>query len=71
MCICENKDVDQLRGHREADQRLCFHFTDSSFAVIAKLISPLFSLCRICKAKTKALISFGKTAKLVYIFVFT
>ena len=25
FCICENKDVDQLRGnHREADQRLCF-----------------------------------------------
>ena len=22
--ICENKDTDQLRGNREADQRLCF-----------------------------------------------
>ena len=22
--ICENKDADQLRGNREADQRLCF-----------------------------------------------
>ena len=22
--ICKNKDADQLRGNREADQRLCF-----------------------------------------------
>ena len=22
--ICENKDADQLRGDRQADQRLCF-----------------------------------------------
>ena len=24
FCICENKDADQLRGDREADQRLLF-----------------------------------------------
>ena len=24
FCICENKDADQLRGNREADQRLLF-----------------------------------------------
>ena len=24
FCICENKDADQLRGNRVADQRLCF-----------------------------------------------
>ena len=29
FCICENKDADQLRGNREADQRLCFRYTDS------------------------------------------
>ena len=22
ICVCENKDADQLRGNREADQRL-------------------------------------------------
>ena len=27
FCICENKDADQLRGNREADQRLCFFAT--------------------------------------------
>ena len=25
ICICQNKEADQLRGNREADQRLCFH----------------------------------------------
>ena len=29
FCICENEDTDQLRGNREADQRLCFRYTDS------------------------------------------
>ena len=28
FCICENKDTDQLRGKREADQRLCFRCID-------------------------------------------
>ena len=28
--ICENKDADQFRGNREADQRLCFRYTDST-----------------------------------------
>ena len=26
FCICENKGADQLRGNREADQRLCFRY---------------------------------------------
>ena len=30
FCICENKDADQLRGNREADQRLCFRYMDST-----------------------------------------
>ena len=34
--ICENKDVDQLRGNREADQRLCFRFTDSTIPLLPK-----------------------------------
>ena len=28
--ICENKDADQLRGNREADQCLCFRYSDST-----------------------------------------
>ena len=30
FCICENKDADQLRGSREADQCLCFRYMDST-----------------------------------------
>ena len=32
--ICENKDADQLRGNREADQRLCFRYTDSTIPLL-------------------------------------
>ena len=31
ICIGENKDADQLRGNREADQRLCFRSSDSTY----------------------------------------
>ena len=34
--ICENKDADQLRGNREADQRLCFRYTDSTIYILPK-----------------------------------
>ena len=30
ICIGENKDADQLRGNREADQRLSFRYSDST-----------------------------------------
>ena len=36
FCICENKDADQLRGKREADQRLCFRYTDSTISLLPK-----------------------------------
>ena len=34
--ICENKDADQLRGNREADQRLCFRYLDSTMPLLSK-----------------------------------
>ena len=34
--ICENKDADQLRGNREADQRLCFRYTDTTIPLFSK-----------------------------------
>ena len=34
FCICENKDADQLRGNREADQRLCFRYTDNTIHLL-------------------------------------
>ena len=30
ICVGENKDADQLRGNREADQRLCCRYLDST-----------------------------------------
>ena len=36
FCICENKDADQLRGNREADQRLCVRYTDSTIPLVSK-----------------------------------
>ena len=36
FCICENKDADQLRGNREADQRLCFRYLDSMIPLLSK-----------------------------------
>ena len=41
FCLCENKGADQLRGNREADQRLCFRYTDSIFPLL--LISEISS----------------------------
>ena len=36
FCIYENKDADQLRGNREADQRLCFRYMDSTIPQLPK-----------------------------------
>ena len=36
FCICKNKDADQLRGNCEADQRLCFHYTESTIPLLPK-----------------------------------
>ena len=36
FCIYENKDTDQLRGNREADQRLCFRYTNSTIPLLPK-----------------------------------
>ena len=36
FCICENKDPDQLRGNREADQRLSFRYIDRTIPLLSK-----------------------------------
>ena len=36
FCICKNKDAEQLRGNRVADQRLCFRYTDSTILLLPK-----------------------------------
>ena len=34
ICLDENKAADQLRGNREANQRLCFRHTDSTIPLL-------------------------------------
>ena len=48
FCICENKVADQLRGNREADQRLCFRYIDSSILLLSK--SKLLAIFCSCTA---------------------
>ena len=61
ICIGENKDADQLRGNREADQRLCFRYSDSAIPLLLtseissfQLFSVLVQagLCRTCSETT-------------------
>ena len=63
ICIGENKDGDQLRGNGEADQRLCFRYSDSTIPLLhvpnSKISSfYLFSvlvqlgLCQTCSETT-------------------
>ena len=42
FCICENKGADQLRGNREADQRLCFRYTNSTIVQFLYFLNPKF-----------------------------
>ena len=58
FCIFENKDADQLRGNREADQRLCFRQTDSKIPLLSKSeISSLYSSVAVqpglCRARSE------------------
>ena len=61
ICIGENKGADQLRGNREADQPLCFRYTDSTIPLFSKSkISSLWpssvlvqlGLCQTCSETT-------------------
>ena len=36
FCLCETKGADQLRSNCEADQRLCFRYTDSTLSLLIK-----------------------------------
>ena len=36
FCLCKNKGADQLLSIRKADQRLCFHYMDSTILLLSK-----------------------------------
>ena len=61
ICIGENKGADQLRSNCEADQRLCFRYSDSAIPPLLKSEFSSFSLfsvlvqvglCRTCSETT-------------------
>ena len=61
ICLGKNKGADQLRGHSEADQRLCFRYTDCTIPLLPKskssslLPSPVLvqpGLCWTCSETT-------------------
>ena len=63
FCICKNKDADQLPGNREADQRFCFGFKDSTIPQLPKYensslqpssVAGTWALCRTMSEKPKA-----------------
>ena len=77
ICICENKDADQLRGNREANQRFCFRYTDSTLPLLFKSEISSFQpasvtvqpdLCRTCSETTLLVFprggSFSQTCKI-------
>ena len=35
LCICENKDANQLHGNREANQYVCFRYKDSVIPLLS------------------------------------
>ena len=68
ICLGENKGADQLRGNREADQRLCFRYTDSTIPLLPKskisslwhssvLVQP--GLCQTCSETTLLVVPRG------------
>ena len=44
FCLCVNKDTDQLHSNCEADQRLCFRYTDSIIPPLQSTFSPNFQI---------------------------
>ena len=51
FCTCENKDADQLRGNREADQRLYFRYIDSTLPLLP--IYEMLSLYIVCSCTAR------------------
>ena len=69
LCICENKDADQLRSNCKADQRLCFRYTDGIISLLSNSEicslqpSPVLvqtGLCRICTETTSLFFFFKR-----------
>ena len=76
FCICENKDADQLRGNREADQRLCFRYIDKIPLLSKYEISSLSPTCvtlqpGLCWTWSETPNTGFLTTRLIYLFART
>ena len=45
LCLGENKGADQLRGNREAGQRLCFRYSDGTIPPLLNSKISCFCAC--------------------------
>ena len=50
FCVCENKGADQLSSNCDADQRLCFRYSDSTIPLLCKFLLRLAIFCA-CTAR--------------------
>ena len=69
FCICENKDADQLRGDREADQCLCFRYADSTIPFQNFKLLGIF--CGLCWTWSETPKTGFLMTRLIYSFVET
>ena len=73
FCICENKYADQLRGNREADQRLWFRYLDGTTPLLPKSeILSLYPSCvavqpGLCRTRSKTPKTGFLTTRLFYV----
>ena len=70
-CICENKGADQLCGKRQADQRLCFRYTDSkynpsTFSIQNFMLLAVCCLLLLCSPSTSSIQNFMLLAVFSY-----
>ena len=64
ICIGENKGADQLRRNCEADQRLCFRYSDSTIPLLSKskILQPLAMQAGLCRTWSEPkLLVFSRT----------
>ena len=55
VCICENKDADQLCIYRDADQSLCFRHMDSAIPLLSKSEISVFVQPGLCPTWSETL----------------
>ena len=62
FCLCKNKGADQLRSNCEADQRLCFRYTDSTIPLLPKskissiYLSSVVAQTGLCQTRSESLV---------------